>query len=78
MRVPEARGEGSSALLGYLRRPGDGSAPASRLDRASRALAAHTGDPVTDEDLQLTLLLCYELHYRGSRASTTAWSGTRW
>jgi hypothetical protein len=65
MRVPQARGEASRALVDYLGAPDPASATAARLDRASRVLAAGTGDPVVDEDLQLTLLLCYELHYRG-------------
>ncbi|WP_204004601.1 iron-containing redox enzyme family protein [Micromonospora lutea] len=30
-------------------------------------------DPLTDEDLQLTLFLCYELHYRGWQGVEDAW-----
>ena len=37
-------------------------------------LAAFAGtDPLTDEDLQLTLFLCYELHYRGWYGVDDAW-----
>jgi hypothetical protein len=65
MRVPQARGDASSALVAYLTAPEPTATAAARLDRAARMLAGATGDPVTDEDLQLSLLLCYELHYRG-------------
>ncbi|MBM7494882.1 hypothetical protein JOD64_006104 [Micromonospora luteifusca] len=64
--LPRSRGPISAAVLGALRRPPH--------DLPSD-LGAHLGpaDPITDEDLQLTLFLCYELHYRGWRGVDEAW-----
>ncbi|OIK29548.1 iron-containing redox enzyme family protein [Streptomyces malaysiense] len=50
--LPPARGPLSAALIGYLRGTGPLPGPAG------------SGDPCGD-DPQLTLYLCYELHYRG-------------
>ena len=54
--LPEPRGELSAHVLGHL-------------GPAVRALApvdvATPDDPLADEDLQLALYACYELHYRG-------------
>jgi hypothetical protein len=36
-------------------------------------VAARTADPLTDDDLQLTLAVCYELHYRGFDEVDPAW-----
>ena len=52
--LPPARGDLSSALTGLLRGQG----------RSLPSVVAD-GDPLVDEDLQLALYLCYELHYRG-------------
>ena len=64
LTLPPARGPVSSALVQALRRePGAaGSWPTT----------VTSADPIGDEDLQLALYLCYELHYTGSSAST-AW-----
>ncbi len=52
--IPPARGELSEGLVTYLR---GGSRDLPRFGPAD--------DPLGDEDLQLALYLCYELHYRG-------------
>ncbi|MEV4416838.1 iron-containing redox enzyme family protein [Catellatospora sp. NPDC049609] len=57
MRLPEARGELSAAVIEGLR-----SGQAVR----TMGLPKFTGaDPLADEDLQLALAVCYELHYSG-------------
>ena len=60
----EPRGPLSRALLEVLAaRPG---APLPWLD-------VHADDPLADEDLQLALYLCYELHYRGLDGVDDRW-----
>ncbi|MCU1617082.1 MAG: hypothetical protein JWO98_4622, partial [Frankiales bacterium] len=61
MQLPEPRGPLSSALFAHL---ADGTAlsPAT-LDLGRRA--AGSADPLRDDDLQLSLAVAYELHYRG-------------
>ena len=62
MQLPEPRGPLSEALRSDL---------ASRTTLASATVACadrlsgNTGCALTDEDLQLSLAVCYELHYRG-------------
>ncbi|GAB3937237.1 iron-containing redox enzyme family protein [Micromonospora vulcania] len=64
--LPQPRGPLSAAVAGALR-------------HAPHDLPAYLGadldpaDPLTDEDLQLTLFLCYELHYRGWRGVDEGW-----
>ncbi|WP_433120928.1 iron-containing redox enzyme family protein [Micromonospora sp. CA-246542] len=64
--LPQPRGPLSAAVTDALR-------------RAPYDLPAYLGvdldpaDPVTDEDLQLTLFLCYELHYRGWQGVDEGW-----
>jgi heme oxygenase-like protein len=57
--LPQPRGSASAALLGALRR------------------APHTLEPLpapqTEDDLQLALYCCYELHYRGFDEVDAAW-----
>src|SRR3954462_9849803 len=62
--LPAARGATSEALLAALVRPPHPLAPVP-LPQA--------GDPLADEDLQLTLYLCYELHYRGLPGVDERW-----
>ncbi|MBA3488075.1 MAG: iron-containing redox enzyme family protein [Longispora sp.] len=58
MELPSARGPISSALTIALR-----SAP---HDFPPESITVNeTGDPLWDDDLQLALFICYELHYRG-------------
>jgi hypothetical protein len=63
--LPSPRGPLSAALLTYLR--GDASSLQCRPVR--------TRDGIADEDLQLALYCCYELHYRGfeSVSSVREW-----
>ena len=63
--LPEPRGDLSDALLAALRRPVQTLAPVPE--------AEHDGDPLLDEDLQLALYCCYELHYRGLPGVDDAW-----
>ncbi|MFI6131328.1 iron-containing redox enzyme family protein [Micromonospora sp. NPDC051141] len=65
--LPTARGPVSAALLTALR-AAPAALPAGLGDRFGEVAA-----PLTDEDLQLTLFLCYELHYRGWRDVTDEW-----
>ncbi|GGK24675.1 hypothetical protein GCM10010124_16510 [Pilimelia terevasa] len=64
MHLPTPRGPVSARLVEDLR-------------RAPHALAAvapdFTGPPLTDEDLHLTLHVCYELHYRGWDGVAADW-----
>lgn len=62
MRRPEPRGELSAALLGHLTGDRVGRA---WLERLAQLRAQMCPDPLADEDLQLSLTICYELHYRG-------------
>jgi hypothetical protein len=62
MRLPEPRGPLSVALASDLATRAELSA--ETLDRADR-IGNVAGDALTDEDLQLSLAICYELHYRG-------------
>jgi hypothetical protein len=62
MRLPKPRGPLSAALCADL---AGGSTLSTRTLAVAYALAAGTEDPLTDEDLQLALAVCYELHYRG-------------
>ncbi|MEH1100898.1 iron-containing redox enzyme family protein [Micromonospora sp. CPCC 205561] len=64
--LPQPRGPVSAALLDALRR-----APHDLPARLGARLGP--ADPVTDEDLQLTLFCCYELHYRGWRSVDEEW-----
>ncbi|WP_433393469.1 iron-containing redox enzyme family protein [Micromonospora sp. KLBMP9576] len=64
--LPQPRGPVSAALLDALRR-----APHDLPAGLGAGLDPAT--PLTDEDLQLTLFCCYELHYRGWRGVDDAW-----
>jgi hypothetical protein len=62
--LPSARGATSAFLLDALRREPHPLAPFARPPAA---------DPLADEDLQLALYVCYELHYRGFDAVDERW-----
>ena len=70
MHLPEPRGPLSEALCHDLVRGPELSAAA--LDTAGRVAASTTG-ALTDEDLQLSLAVCYELHYRGFDGVGDGW-----
>ena len=72
MRLPEPRGPLSAALSADL---ADGTTLSSATLQLARSLPA-PGDPVavlTDDDLQLSLAVCYELHYRGFDGVDESW-----
>jgi len=62
--LPEPRGELSGYLLEKLR------SPAHTLTVPS---VSQLADPLANEDLQLALYCCYELHYRGFDAVDERW-----
>ncbi|MDQ3587215.1 MAG: iron-containing redox enzyme family protein [Actinomycetota bacterium] len=62
--LPAPRGSGSERVIGELRRPPHQLAP-SELPVPP--------DPLSDEDLQLSLYLLYELHYRGFDGVDEGW-----
>jgi hypothetical protein len=62
--LPAARGAITDSLIGELLRP------PHQLQRQS--LPA-TADPLSDDDLQLALYLCYEMHYRGLPGVDDRW-----
>jgi hypothetical protein len=64
LALPAARGHTSAALLGALREPPHHLPPIVLPDG---------DDPLADEDLQLALYLCYELHYRGLPGVDERW-----
>ena len=70
MRAPSPRGPLSTVLLTALT-GAPGPVPAVQV-AADRAVAT-TKDVVGDEDLQLALLVLYELHYRGVDGVDEAW-----
>ncbi|MEO7197755.1 MAG: iron-containing redox enzyme family protein [Solirubrobacterales bacterium] len=62
--LPRSRGELSGALIESLTElPGDVELPAFRS----------SADPLADEDLQLSLYVLYELHYRGFDGVDDSW-----
>jgi hypothetical protein len=70
MHLPAARGPLSESLVHDLTtRP----ALLPRTVDASTRLAAGSGPALLDEDLQLSLAICYELHFRGFDGVDDAW-----
>ena len=69
MRLPEPRGPLTSALCTDLT---GGTLATATIELAERTAATAT-DPLTDEDLQLALAICYELHYRGFDGVPETW-----
>lgn len=70
--LPAPRGPLSAALLAALVRP-PRPLPAT-LRRLATAIPEDGGaDALADEDLQLSLHLCYELHYRGLAGVDERW-----
>ncbi|ADB75995.1 iron-containing redox enzyme family protein [Geodermatophilus obscurus] len=69
MRLPEPGGSLTHALCTDL---STGTLSPATVQLAERTAAAST-DPLTDEDLQLALAICYELHYRGFDGVAEDW-----
>ncbi|TFV57430.1 iron-containing redox enzyme family protein [Geodermatophilus sp. DF01-2] len=69
MRLPEPRGPLTRALCTDL--PA-GTLPPATVELAGRTAAA-AADPLGDDDLQLALAICYELHYRGFDGVDETW-----
>lgn len=68
MRLPEARGPLTEELLAALRRP------AGSVGLFGAGLAFdHPAAALADEDLQLGLWICYELHYQGFTDAAAGW-----
>src|SRR4051794_34962904 len=62
--LPSARGAASALVLDALRREPHAIAPLRRPP---------ADDPIGDDDLQLALYVCYELHYRGFDGVDEGW-----
>src|SRR4051812_19619449 len=61
--LPDPRGPVSQRLLTAL----------SAAPTSVESISIEPVDPLLDEDLQLSLYLCYELHYRGFQGVDPAW-----
>jgi hypothetical protein len=72
MQLPEPRGPLGAALVADL---AAGTVLSPSTAGLARALppAAEPVDVLTDDDVQLSLAICYELHYRGFDAVDDAW-----
>jgi hypothetical protein len=70
MQLPKPRGPLSAALCADL---AGGRILAVGTRSAAESLTASGTDPLTDDDLQLSLAICYELHYRGFDEVDDAW-----
>ena len=64
LQLPEPRGDVTEHLLAALTQP---------VHSLLAPLVASPADPLGDEDLQLALYLCYELHYHGLPGVDDAW-----
>ncbi len=62
--LPQPRGEISAALVSALRRP---------VHPLPAPVFRAPADALSDQDLQLALYLCYELHYRGLPGVADEW-----
>lgn len=70
MRMPPARGPVGEVLARHL---GAEAGPAPDLVESTAAALPDGGDAVVDDDLQLALASCYELHYRGLEGVDERW-----
>lgn len=76
LRRPQPRGPLSAALLATLTAGPPSADPRDQLApvrEAAAELLDHGGDTLQDEDLQLSLTVLYELHYRGVEGVDDAW-----
>jgi hypothetical protein len=67
-----ASGAISELVAGLLKAPADSARDADAIEEIAGLVAA-VEDPVGDDDLQLALYLCFELHYRGFDGVDPAW-----
>jgi hypothetical protein len=63
MKLPDPCGELTVAIISLLRPNGDGGTPPSPEVFGQQVAAVV--DPISDDDFQLALACCYELHYLG-------------
>ena len=70
MHLPEPRGELGRELIAAL---GGVPRPLPAVEDWARALVAAGGDALMHEDLQLSLYVLYELHYRGFDGVDPEW-----
>ncbi|MGY1604441.1 iron-containing redox enzyme family protein [Geodermatophilus sp. SYSU D00815] len=70
MQLPEPRGPLTSALVADL--AGGTTLTPATLAVAERVAAA-SAQPLLDDDLQVALAVCYELHYRGFDGVAESW-----
>jgi hypothetical protein len=70
MRLPKPRGPVSAALCADL---STGSTLSAGTLAVAERPAVTATDPLTDDDLQLSLAICYELHYRGFDGVDDSW-----
>jgi hypothetical protein len=70
MQLPEPRGPLSRALFADLAR---GTVLSPTTGRLAEQVAAAATDPLADDDLQICLAACYELHYRGFDGVVDSW-----
>jgi hypothetical protein len=70
MRLPEPRGPLTEALGRDL---SAGTALSAATLAEGTRVAAFSGDPLSDDDVQLALAVCYELHYRGFDEVADTW-----
>jgi hypothetical protein len=69
MKLPHPRGPVSERLIAALRRPPH----ALQAPAHPRTPPPPAGDTLHDEDVQLALFVCYELHYRGFAGVSDRW-----
>jgi hypothetical protein len=70
--LPEAAGPITELVFDLLFRPAP-EADGSDLAEEARGLAGEPADPLGDDDLQLALYACYELHYRSFAGVDPGW-----
>ena len=76
MKLPDPRGPLSALLVRDLTTgtvSGATVEAAQRLDATQRPVGIDPARALTDDDLQLSLAICYELHYRGFDGVPDAW-----
>ena len=70
MKLPDPRGPLSAALRASLM---SGGPVTDELRGLAQRAAANAGDVLVDPDVQLTLAVCYQLHYTGFDGVDDRW-----